>query len=132
MTLPVVDARAPFALSVGNEALAEAAARLEAKQAEEAQAAADAAAAAAAAASAPWAVSASDKAKFDKIFAQMAPEDGLVSGAKVAPVLKRSDLTNEMLRDVWNLVDVSKDGSTRTPGGRTAAPLSCLEPLLPS
>ena len=34
----------------------------------------------------------------------------MVSGTKVAPVLKRSELTNDMLRDIWNLVDTSKDG----------------------
>ena len=58
----------------------------------------------------PWGVSASEKAKFDAIFAQMGPENGLVSGAKVAPVLKQSGLTNDSLKAIWNLVDTMKDG----------------------
>ena len=57
-----------------------------------------------------WAVGAADKAKYDGIFAQMQPEDGLVGGAKVAPVLKKSGLTQDVLRDIWTLVDVAKDG----------------------
>ena len=29
---------------------------------------------------------------------------------KVAPILKQSGLSTELLRDVWNLVDVARDG----------------------
>jgi len=58
----------------------------------------------------PWAVSEADKAKYDSIFAQMQPEAGKVSGAKVAPVLKRSGLQNTTLHSIWSLVDVNKDG----------------------
>ena len=98
------------------EALDEA--RVEAK-AQEATAAAEAAAPEAApiepardedTKEASWGVSASEKAKFDAIFAQMGPENGLVSGAKVAPVLKQSGLTNDSLKAIWNLVDTMKDG----------------------
>ena len=98
------------------EALDEA--RVEAK-AQEATAAAEAAAPEAApiepardkdTEEASWGVSASEKAKFDAIFAQMGPENGLVSGAKVAPVLKQSGLTNDSLKAIWNLVDTMKDG----------------------
>ena len=53
-----------------------------------------------------WAISTAEKAKYDSIFGQMQPEDGRVGGAKVAPVLKRSGLSNAVLRDIWNLVDV--------------------------
>ena len=65
----------------------------------------------AAASSVPWAVSESQRAKFDAIFAQMRPEEGVVSGAQVAPVLKRSGLSTELLRDIWNLVDLRQDGT---------------------
>jgi len=58
----------------------------------------------------PWAVSEADKAKYDSIFVQMQPEGGKVSGAKVAPVLKRSGLPTSTLHTVWSLVDVKKDG----------------------
>ena len=58
----------------------------------------------------PWAVSAADKVKYDTIFDQMGPEGGTVSGAKVAPVLKRSGLPTATLHTVWSLVDVHKDG----------------------
>ena len=40
----------------------------------------------------------------------MGPEDGFVSGGKVAPVLKKSGLGNDKLKDIWNLVDVNKNG----------------------
>jgi hypothetical protein len=59
---------------------------------------------------AAWDVSAADKDKFDAIFAQMGPENGHVGGAKAAPVLKRSGLQQGLLRDIWSLVDVKKDG----------------------
>ncbi|KAL1527414.1 hypothetical protein AB1Y20_016082 [Prymnesium parvum] len=66
---------------------------------------------AAAAATAAWAVSDADKAKYDTIFEQMGPEDGLVSGGKVAPVLRRSGLDNKTLRDVWALCDRKSAGA---------------------
>ena len=40
----------------------------------------------------------------------MGPDGGKVSGAKVAPVLKRSGLPTATLHTVWALVDVEKDG----------------------
>uniref|UniRef100_A0A7S4B5X4 Uncharacterized protein n=1 Tax=Chrysotila carterae TaxID=13221 RepID=A0A7S4B5X4_CHRCT len=61
-------------------------------------------------ASIPWAVGEADKQKYDSIFAQMQPDNGKVSGAKVAPVLKRSGLPNSTLHAIWSLVDVNKDG----------------------
>jgi len=57
-----------------------------------------------------WAVTAAEKAKYDSIFQQMQPEEGRVGGNKVAPVLKRSGLSTEVLRDIWNLVDMHEDG----------------------
>ena len=95
-----------------SSAVASAAAK--AAAAEDEQSAAEAAQVAAAVAASmqdvPWAVSASEKTKFDAIFAQMGPEDGFVSGGKVAPVLKKSGLGNDKLKDIWNLVDVNKNG----------------------
>ena len=107
------EAEARAAEKAEAEARAAEAARAREEAAREAAAREEAAAAAAAAAGdepAAWGVSASEKAKFDAIFAQMSPEKGLVSGAVVAPVLKKSGLDTGTLRDIWNLVDVSKDG----------------------
>mmetsp|Transcript_44414 Transcript_44414/g.73687 ORF Transcript_44414/g.73687 Transcript_44414/m.73687 type:complete len:647 (+) Transcript_44414:152-2092(+) len=71
----------------------------------------DSASAGVASADVSWVVSTADKAKYDSIFAQMQPDDnGKVSGAKVAPVLKRSMLPNGTLHSIWSLVDVNKDG----------------------
>ena len=90
-------------------AAARKAATEEAERAARAEAAASSSAAAAAS-DVRWVVSAADKAKFDAIFSQMQPEDGVVGGAKVAPVLKKSGLAQDVLRDIWTLVDVHKDG----------------------
>ena len=57
---------------------------------------------------APYPARMMTRGRYDAIFAQMGPENGLVSGAKVAPVLKKSGLANDTLRDIWNLVDVMK------------------------
>jgi hypothetical protein len=58
----------------------------------------------------PWSVTEAEKAKYDAIFQHMQPEQGRVPGNLVAPVLKRSGLSTETLRDIWNLVDVRQDG----------------------
>ena len=49
----------------------------------------------------PWAVSSSEKEKYDKIFRQMGGDQGLVPGSKVAPVLKRSGLDTGTLKAIW-------------------------------
>eukprot|EP00966_Prymnesium_polylepis_P315985 7300568-Prymnesium_polylepis.1 len=43
------------------------------------------------------------------------PEDGKVSGAKVAPVLRRSGLDNKTLREVWNICDHNSTGAPPAP-----------------
>ena len=62
-------------------------------------------------ASPPWTVSSKEKAKYDTIFEGMSPNDGKVSGSKIAPVLKRSGLPTATLHNIWNLVDVAQDGA---------------------
>ena len=57
-----------------------------------------------------WAVSAEDKARYDEIFASLNPTKGLVSGMAVRPVLERSNLPVDILRQVWNLSDIDRDG----------------------
>jgi len=61
--------------------------------------------------SAAWVVSATEKARYDSIFQQMAPDGGRASGAKVAPVLRRSGLPNDALKAIWSLCDVGGAGS---------------------
>jgi len=56
-------------------------------------------------------VSATEKARYDSIFQQMAPDGGRASGAKVAPVLRRSGLPNDALKAIWSLCDVGGAGS---------------------
>ena len=58
-----------------------------------------------------WAISTDDKARYDEIFASLNPTNGLVSGMAVRPVLERSNLPVDVLRQVWNLSDIDRDGS---------------------
>ena len=57
-----------------------------------------------------WAVSPADKQKYDQVFATLNPSNGLISGAAVRPVLERSGLPVDALRQVWNLSDIDRDG----------------------
>lgn len=59
---------------------------------------------------AAWAVSTADKVRYDEIFASLAPQNGLVSGMGVRPILERSGLPVDTLRQVWNLSDIDRDG----------------------
>lgn len=58
-----------------------------------------------------WAITPDDKARYDEIFASLNPTNGLVSGMAVRPVLERSNLPVDVLRQVWNLSDIDRDGS---------------------
>ena len=62
------------------------------------------------AAPAPWAISAEDKARYDQVFTTLQQDAGRASGATVRPVLERSGLSVDMLRTVWNLSDIDRDG----------------------
>jgi len=57
-----------------------------------------------------WAVSSSERVKYDEVFATLSPSGGKVGGAAVRPVLERSNLPVDALRRVWQLSDVDKDG----------------------
>jgi len=50
------------------------------------------------------------KAEYDKIFAELKPVNGKLSGDKAAPKLRESKLNRPVLRRVWQLADVDKDG----------------------
>jgi hypothetical protein len=60
--------------------------------------------------SAVWAVGREDKAKYDEVFQSLNPTNGLASGQAVRPVLERSGLPVDVLRTVWTLSDVDRDG----------------------
>jgi len=60
---------------------------------------------------AAWAVSRDDKARYDEVFSSLGPANGLVSGQSVRPILERSGLPVDVLRQVWNLSDIDRDGS---------------------
>ena len=47
---------------------------------------------------------------FSQVFASLNPTNGLVSGMAVRPVLERSNLPVDVLRHVWNLSDIDRDG----------------------
>ena len=59
---------------------------------------------------AQWAISAEDKARYDELFTELQQDAGRASGATVRPVLERSGLSVDMLRTVWNLSDIDRDG----------------------
>lgn len=58
-----------------------------------------------------WAVSPTDKERYDQIFQTLNPVNGLASGMAVRPILERSNLPVDVLRQVWNLSDIDRDGS---------------------
>ncbi|XP_078723669.1 uncharacterized protein LOC144941087 isoform X2 [Lampetra fluviatilis] len=58
----------------------------------------------------PWAVKPEEKAKFDSIYDSLKPQNGLLSGEKVKPVLLNSKLPVETLGRVWDLSDIDRDG----------------------
>ena len=58
-----------------------------------------------------WAVTPDDKQRYDEVFASLNPTNGLVSGMAVRPVLERSNLPVDVLRQVWNLSDIDRDGN---------------------
>uniref|UniRef100_A0A6T9E1W8 Calmodulin n=1 Tax=Haptolina ericina TaxID=156174 RepID=A0A6T9E1W8_9EUKA len=57
-----------------------------------------------------WAVTPTDKQRYDQVFASLNPVNGLISGGTVRPVLERSGLPVDALRQVWNLSDIDRDG----------------------
>ena len=58
-----------------------------------------------------WSISPDDKARYDEVFASLvSPGTRFATGAAVRPVLERSDLPVDILRQVWNLSDIDRDG----------------------
>lgn len=51
-----------------------------------------------------------NKDKFDKLFFEMGPSDGKVSGAKAKKQMVLSKLPNTVLGRIWKLADVDRDG----------------------
>ena len=45
-----------------------------------------------------------------QVFGSLGPANGLASGMAVRPVLERSNLPVDVLRHVWNLSDIDRDG----------------------
>jgi len=58
----------------------------------------------------PWAITPQDKAKYDEVFTTLGPQGGLASGLAVRPILERSALPVDVLRQVWTLSDIDHDG----------------------
>jgi len=57
-----------------------------------------------------WAIGTQDKERYDEVFMSLKPTNGLASGQAVRPVLERSGLPVDVLRTVWNLSDIDRDG----------------------
>jgi len=62
-------------------------------------------------ASAAWVISPQDKAKYDEVFTSIGPVNGLASGVAIRPILERSGLPVDVLRQVWNFSDIDRDGN---------------------
>src|ERR1700710_3126110 len=58
-----------------------------------------------------WQVDDVDHAKYKPAFQSLEPYDGIVSGAKVKPVLMETRLPNHSLADIWRLSDYDSDGA---------------------
>ncbi|XP_060083645.1 uncharacterized protein LOC132562884 [Ylistrum balloti] len=57
-----------------------------------------------------WALSASEKTKYDQVFDSLQPVNSLLSGEKVRPVLMNSKLPVDILGRIWDMSDIDKDG----------------------
>lgn len=58
-----------------------------------------------------WHADAVDPAKYKPVFEKLAPNDGLVSGSKIKPVLMDTGLNTGVLADIWRLSDYDSDGA---------------------
>jgi epidermal growth factor receptor substrate 15 len=70
-----------------------------------------AAAAAAVGSNTDWTIKPDERAKYQQLFNQLQPENGVLPGNKVVGVLKNSKLPNDTLSTIWELADQDKDGS---------------------
>ena len=68
----------------------------------------------AAPAASDWVITPADKERYDDVFATLNPTNGLATGLAVRPVLERSGLPVDVLRQVWNLSDIDRDGHLDT------------------
>ena len=57
-----------------------------------------------------WVVSGTDKAKYDKEFFELERQGGKASGHQVMQIMLQSQLSNEVLRKIWDLSDIDGDG----------------------
>jgi len=62
-----------------------------------------------------WVITASDKANYNALFNRLNPNAGRLSGAQVRDAFMEFGLGVEVLRDVWNLSDIDKDGHLDEP-----------------
>lgn len=65
----------------------------------------------AASANADWTMKPEEKTKYQALFTQLQPENGVLPGNKVKGVLLNSKLPMETLSSIWELADQDKDGS---------------------
>jgi epidermal growth factor receptor substrate 15 len=66
---------------------------------------------AAASANADWTMKPDEKTKYQALFTQLQPENGVLPGNKVKGVLMNSKLPLDTLSSIWELADQDKDGS---------------------
>merc|ERR1711920_819279 len=57
-----------------------------------------------------WAVSGTQKAKFDTKFYSLSLVAGKASGQQVMSIMLQSQLSKDVLRKVWDLADIDQDG----------------------
>ena len=58
-----------------------------------------------------WSMKSEEKAKYQALFTQLQPENGVLPGNKVKGVLMNSKLPLDTLSAIWELADQDKDGS---------------------
>ncbi|KAL1234733.1 Epidermal growth factor receptor substrate 15-like [Trichinella pseudospiralis] len=57
-----------------------------------------------------WCIQPDDRKKYEDIFCSLMPVNGKLSGEQVKPVLFNSGLSKNLLRKIWDLSDIDKDG----------------------
>ncbi|KRX20814.1 Phosphatidylinositol N-acetylglucosaminyltransferase subunit A [Trichinella nelsoni] len=57
-----------------------------------------------------WCIQPDDRKKYEDIFYSLMPVNGKLSGEQVKPVLFNSGLSKNLLRKIWDLSDIDKDG----------------------
>lgn len=58
-----------------------------------------------------WIIDSASKMRFDNIFFGQQPQNGKISGARARDYLMGTGVPSDMLRKIWGLSDIDKDGA---------------------